>query len=304
MPRGAQTFNKHQAAVEQNRAEQQAAFGPKADYFGLQSGQIAVVRFLEQGPEISWASMHRVPMGRQYPQDVLCLDQEDDGTPCPFCQSEFKEIKARSTKGFYNVIWRGNQAFQQYNQQLVAYNAAQLQAGQPPALAYTLAPVYKRNAYGSPEKGADNNKIILGYDDGIFLWKASKTVHEQIVAKDGTYHGLTTRDFTVRRQGATKEDTAYFIEPMNVETGAQPMSAADQQLATKRYDLDKFITPMSYDEAVKVIAGGPIAGAPGPQPTFDRSMAGGFQPGLLQPGPTPFTQPPVGTASPLGTPQQ
>lgn len=312
MPRGSDTFNKHKAAVEQRREEAQAQFGPKADYFGLQGGQFAAVRFLEQGTEIAWASMHRIPVeGRQYPQDVICLDQEDDGTPCPFCQSEHKGIRARSTKGFYNVIWRGNESFQQVNQQILANNSQKIQSGQPPDPLYTLAPIYKRNEWGSPEKGQDNQKVILGYADGIFLWKASKTVHDLVVSKDGTYHGLSSRDFVIRRQGNTKDDTVYYIEPLNAaEGGPQPMSEADQALVPKKYELDKFITPMAYETAALMLSTG--VPAAGPQQTFDRGAAPAGMPpvpppapGALQPatpnagGLGPFAHP-----APGSTPQQ
>lgn len=310
MPRGADAFNKHQAAVEQRRAEAQAAFGPKGDFFGLQGGQFAAVRFLEQGTDIGWASVHKVPVeGRQYGQDFLCLDQNDDGTPCPFCQSEHKGIRARSTKGFYNVIWRGGEMWQAANQQILAANAAAIAAGQPPKPTWTLAPIYKRNEWGSPERDAQRNPIILGYADGVFMWKASKTVHDQIMSKDGTYQGLMSRDFVVRRQGNTKDDTIYFIEPIDVNSGPQPMSQADQELYAKKYNLDEWITPLSYDAAQKVLTGG-VVPANGPQPTFTRGvpMASGVPmvpqmpqqtAGIPDPNtPTPFSQPVPQTMAP------
>jgi hypothetical protein len=304
MPRGIDSFSKHTVAVAQRKEAAQAQFGPKADYFGLTSGQIAVVRFLEQGTDIAWAATHRIPIqGRAYPQEVICLDQEDDGTPCPMCQSEHKGIRARSTKGFYNLIWRGGAQIQGVNAQIMAQNQERLATGQQPYLTYTLAPVYKRNEFDSPEKGPDGNKIVLGFADGLFLWKASKSVHDQIVSKDGTYSGICSRDFTIRRQGSTKDDTAYFIEPYDVNGGPQPMLAEDLILATKKYDLDKFITPSSYEDAAKMLDGG--AQQMGPQPTFDRG--GGFQAVAPVPGsPNPFepSAAPVPSSAFAPAPQQ
>ncbi len=299
-PRGADTFEKHKVAVEQRREAAQDAMGPKADYFGLTSGQATVVRFLEQGTEIAWAATHRVPVaGRNFPQDVICLDQEDDGTPCPMCQSEHKGIRARQTKGFYNLIWRGGPAMQGVNQQIIQMNQQRLAAGQQPSLTYTLAPVYKRNEYGTPEKDPQGNKIVIGFADGLFLWKASKTVHDLVVSKDGAYHGISSRDFTIRRQGSTKEDTAYFVEPYDVNSGPAPMLAEDLLLAQNKYDLDKFITPMSYDDAVKLLAGN-VTAAAGPVPTFDRGGGvppGGFQTVPANPtSPDPFAAPAPGSA--------
>jgi hypothetical protein len=309
-PRGAESFSKHKAVVQQRQDEAIAAQGPKADFFKLEANQFAVVRFLEQGTDIAWASMHRIPMeGRTYGQDVICLDQEDNGTPCPFCASEHKEIRARSTKGFYNVIWRGNAQFQQVNQQIMANNQQLVAAGQMPQPTYTLAPIYKRNAWNSPEKGPDNKPIILGYDDNIFLWKASKTVHDLIVSKDGVFGGLMSRDFTVRREGAGKDDTKYFIEPLHVDGGPSPLTDADQALITApdpggKYDLDKFISPPTYEQAAQLMNGVPNNG---PQGTFNRGAGATFAPppvpgmppapAQLQPGvpdpnaPTPFAHP-------------
>lgn len=273
MPRGSAAFNKHQQAAEQRQAEYA---GTKADYFGLSAGDIAVVRFLEQGEEIAFCNYHRVPMpGRQYPQDIACLDQNEDGTPCPGCQSEHKSIRGRSLKGLFNMIWRGGPEIQALNAQIQAYNAQALQTGQPQYPLYALAPVYKRNEYGAPAKDENTKqKIIQGYADGLFLWKASKTVYQSIVNKDQTIRGLMSRDMTIRRQGAGKDDTVYFIEPLDINTPGAPMSQQDIALAQQKYDLDAIMAPPSYEEFVKLLTGQPgQMTAQGPQPTFDRGAA-------------------------------
>jgi hypothetical protein len=314
MPRGAESFSKHNQAVEQRREEAQSQYGPKADYFKISGGQFAVLRFLEQGTDIAWASNHRVPTGGAYPSDELCLDQNDDGTPCPYCASEFKDVRARSTKGYYNVIWRGNVAFQQLNAQILANNAIKVQNGQPPDPTYTLAPIYKRNSWGSPERDPNRQPIILGYEDGIFLWKSSKTVHNQLVEKDSHYQGLMSRDFVVRRTGNKVDDTAYYIDPANVNVGAIPMSAEDQALYEKRYNLDEFITPKTYEAAAELLSKVPgnQQGGNGQQQTFDRGGAPAGMPPMTPPlpgqmtagppmagqpdpsAPTPFQAPPPG----------
>ena len=296
MPRGSDSFNKHKAAVEQRRENATSQFGPQADYFGIDGGQFAAVRFLEEGADIAWAATHRVPApGRRYPQDVVCLDQEDEGTPCPFCASEHKDIRSRSTKGFYNVIWRGNIGFQQVNQSILANNQAKIAQGLMPDATYTLAPVYKRNEWNSPAKDQAGNKIILGYEDGVFLWKASKTVHDLIVSKDSTYHGLMSRDFVVRREGSTKEDTKYYIEPLQVDQPPQPLTEADQALLSKKYDLGQFIDPMPYEQAAAMLSGVPTNQPQGQQPTFAR---GGQMSGMPPAPPVPVSMPSVGMPDP------
>jgi hypothetical protein len=270
MPRGAASFQKTSEAQEARREEMN---GPRADYFKLEGGQIAIVRFLEQGDEIAYYVTHRVPMpGRPYPQDVPCLDQNDDGTPCPGCQSEHKGVRARSTKGLHNVIHRGGLPIQTLNQQIEAFNAQAAASGQAQYPTYALAPVYKRNEWGSPEKDQQSNqKIILGWADGVFLWKASKGVFEQILSKDQTYRGLMSREFTIRRQGATKDDTKYFIEPLNVDGGEEGMTQEDFALTQAKYDLDAIMRPPSYEEFAKLLSGQPSQmTSAGPQPTFQR----------------------------------
>jgi hypothetical protein len=280
-PKGAQSFTRHASAVEQRREQAMSQFGPKADYFTLNAGEIAVVRFLEQGEELAYASCHRIRTSQgRYPNDVLCLDQYDDGTPCPFCASDSKEIRGRATKGFVNLIWRGGQWIQSVNQHILSENEQRISAGQPPFMTYALAPVYKRNQQGVPERDENTKqKIVTGYADGVFLWKCSNSAFQVLLEKDRTYRGAMSRDFTIRRQGATMQDTVYFIEPYDVDNPAQPMSGADLELAQHKYDLDQFITPMSFEDASKLL-GGQTAPA-GPQPTFPR---GGVAPAPPPPG--------------------
>lgn len=265
--------------------------GPIADYFNVADGQIAIVRFLEQGEDLAYASVHRVPVAnRQYPADYLCLDQNDDGTPCPFCLSEDKDVRGRRTQGYINLIWRGSEVFQQYNVQIQQRNIQVMQQGQQPSMLYTLAPVFKRGQNGIPEKGPDKKKIVVGYGDGIFLWKCSNTVYQQLVQKDQVFHGLMSRDFTVRRIGSGMQDTVYFVEPFDANSGEVPMSAADMALANAKYDLDKFITPMSQQEAQATLGGG--AGQSYQQPG-GQFVRGAGVPVAAMMTPSPQALPPV-----------
>lgn len=273
MPRGSAAFSKHQKAAEQRSAEYA---GTKADYFSINSGEIVAVRFLEQGEEIAFCNYHRIPMpGRQYPQDIACLDQDEDGTPCPACQSEHKSIRGRSLKGLFNILWRGNPEIQALNAQIQAYNAQQAAIGGQQMPLYTLAPVYKKNEYGAPTKDErTKQKIITGYADGVFLWKASKASYQQIINKDQAVRGLMSRDMTIRRQGAGKDDTVYFIEVQNINAQPTPMTANDLALVSKKYDLDAIMQPPTYEEFAKLLSGAPSQmTAQGPQPTFDRGAS-------------------------------
>jgi hypothetical protein len=265
MPRGAASFTRHTAAKEERRAEALERMGPIADYFSIEGGQIAIVRFLEQGEDLAYASLHRVPVAnRKYPVDVLCLDQNDDGTPCPMCMSSEKEIRGRTTRGFVNLLWRGSETYQNLNAQLQYQNQQRLMAGEQPYMLYTLATTFKRGQNGIPVRDEQTKKkIVVGYADGVFLWKCSNTVHKLLTAMDQKYTGLMSRDFTIRREGRGVDDTTYYIDPLDVNVGAVPMSPVDQALYNGRYDLDKFILPgpNALAEAQQLLSG-PAPGAP------------------------------------------
>src|SRR5450631_2605987 len=103
-PSGAESFQKHADVITARRGVQGEY--QRIDYFAIQDGETARVRFLEQGPELTWAQTHRVRNQYGGYNDLVCLDQDDEGTPCPACQSDNDDIRKRSSKGFVNVIWR------------------------------------------------------------------------------------------------------------------------------------------------------------------------------------------------------
>lgn len=238
MPTGIEAFQRKQQAKEQQR-NAQGGNAIKADWFSIKGGTYAVVRFLEQGNDLTFADVHRIPVGRRIPMDFICLDTGDDGTPCPGCQSENNEIRKRSTRGFLNVIWREG-------------------------------PIYERNEYGTPKKDGNGTLIITGRADGVFLWKCSGTVFQELIEKDSKYKGLMSRDFEIKRTGSQMQDTKYSIDPAEVDGGQQPMTIADQALAEKKYNLIELTTPLSFQDFSIAMVGAPATD--GPQPTMDRSQ--------------------------------
>lgn len=229
-PSGSANFEKHTATISARRSNRTTF--ERVEYFQILDGQTARVRFLEQGENLSYAQTHRIRNSYGYYNDVPCLDQLDDGTACPACMSELKDIHMRGTKGYLNLIWRGTEDE-----------------------GYTRSPVYKKNEKGAPEKDANKQKIVTGFEDLVWLWKSPKGVFEQVLTKDKTYKGLMSRDFLVSRKGATKENTTYFIEPAVVDAGPEPMTVADQNLAQSKFDVVKLTTPGSYDEMATILIG-------------------------------------------------
>jgi hypothetical protein len=237
MPTGAEGFRRKQ----ERRAAENAASGGgiKADFFELKDGQTAIVRFLEQGDQLYYADNHKIPHpNAQYGLDLICLDQQEDGTPCPACQSDNPKIRRRSLKGYINMIWRDG-------------------------------PVYERNEYGTPKKDNAGKKIVTGYADGVFLWKCSGEVFEMLLEIDGAYRGLMSRDFAIKRVGADKK-TKYVITPAVIDGGPAEMTIADVELAKQKYNLAEITKPFDYAAAHAFMYGG--VQQDGPQPTMDRSQ--------------------------------
>ena len=231
MPSGAEAFQKHVDVISARRGA--GGDFPQINFFQIAAEQVARVRFLEQGNELTWAQSHRVKNAYGFFDDLICLDQTDDGTPCPACQSDIKEIRYRSSKGYVNVLWRGSESVG--------------------AEEYVKAPVYKRNDKGRIEKDAQKQKIITGFEDSVWLWKCSKSVFEQLLEKDTKYKGIMSRDFAIKRKGATKDNTLYFLEPAFVDGGPEPMSVADGVLSQAKYDVVNLTTPESFsDMAVRL----------------------------------------------------
>lgn len=237
MPSGLNALQRHSDVIQARRNSSEFV---SVNYFTIKDGESARVRFLEQGDDLTWGISHRIKTaGLQYPRDVLCLDQKDEDIPCPACMSDVKEIRARSTKGYINVLWRGTE--------------------ESP---YSRSPVFRLNDKGFAEKGQNGQKVITGFEDGVWLWKCSKTVLEQIGLKDTAYKGLMTRDFLISRKGAGMDNTMYAIEPAIVDGGPVPMTVADANLAQGKYDVVQLTTPGTYEEMAALLSGAPAAAGP------------------------------------------
>lgn len=257
MPKGISSFEKSNEAAKAQRSIRESNF-IWPDLFKLSDGEMARVRFLEQGDDLAWAVTHRAKLDNgRWPEDVPCLDQENEGILCPLCQSEDKEVRKRNKKGYLNLIWRGNEDLQFYNDQIDLENKKLISENKKPSskLKYKLAPIYKRSENGIIEKDQMGQKIITEFGDGVWLWKCSKTVLELLIPKDNAYKGLMSRDFSVMRQGSGLEDTKYIIEPAVVDGGPEAMSVADNVLAKEKYDLDALTTPESYQDLAQRLSG-------------------------------------------------
>jgi hypothetical protein len=241
MPKGIQD------AVKRAREEieaKMAAGGPRFMYFRLKPDESAVIRFLEEGDDIAWAYCHELPPrgNREYPEQVVCLDSEDDGTACPMCEHGMK----RSFKGWVNIIWRD-------------------------------APVFKRDADNKIERNRKNEPMVVGHDDQVAVWTSGINVFEEIAGKTASYKGLLNRDWVITRIGEGLK-TKYRIEPLLDDNGdpiKKPMSDKDKELAEGKADTGKVSEPLSYDDVTKKMRGQqPTGGGKDDDDDADDSTAG------------------------------
>lgn len=190
--------------------------GPSALWFRLKKGEEAIVRFLEQDDDIFYAMMHEVPVeGRQFGRDVVCCDQEKDGTPCPGCERDLP----RRFKGFINVIWFD-------------------------------APVFKRDGDGKLEKDRNGAPIVISHKPQVAVWGSGIRVFEELDETNANFRGLKIRRFKVKRKGEGL-DTKYHISPEDVDSGPQEFDAEEKKLEGEKYDLNSFTKPPTYDEFLK-----------------------------------------------------
>jgi hypothetical protein len=222
VPRGFKGVRRASAAIQAKR-DAGGLFGPNALYFQLpKPDDTAIVRFLEEGDEIAWCWVHEIPVeGRQYGRLVPCLDQDDEEVPCPGCERNLK----RSFKGWVNVIW---------------FNA----------------PIYRRDKDGKLVK-VDGEKLVVGNEDQVAVWTSGVRLFEDLDETDDTYRGLRSRRFRVKRKG-TGLDTKYSVKPEDPDSGAQPFTDHETELAEKKYDLAEFMKIPSYDDFMKLLTGQPL----------------------------------------------
>lgn len=194
----------------------------------MNPGDSVVVRFLEQGDEVHSAWMHEYQVNgrRRY---VTCLDQEENGTPCPGCEGGLR----RMFKGLFNVIFRD-------------------------------APVLRRDSTTNRAiKGEDGRFIIDGHEDDVAVWMVSFGTFDTLASRDAKFKGLSSRDFEVTRSGRGR-DTRYSVDPVFDSEGNAPakkLSAADKRLAEKKYNLEElYLKQYTYEEMSSMLGGVRIGG--------------------------------------------
>lgn len=213
MPRG---FGGVEAAQQDIEARKNAGGSGGKLFFKLADGEVADVRFLEQGDEVNWAWVHELPPApnRIVGDKIPCRAYDEEGVftgeNCPGCDRQYK----RTFQGAINLIWRN-------------------------------APVFARDENGRIVKNG-NAPVVTDHKDQIAVWVQGITVFNELSEKDSTYRGLSSRDFKIRRRGKGLS-TKYSIDPSDPDGGPKALSASDEELAAEKYDLTPFVEPPSYE---------------------------------------------------------
>lgn len=214
MPRG------FTAVIEATDKISRSSSGGGSLRFKLDDGESAVVRFLEQGDEVYFYWYHdftHVDKQQGWKIKFPCLDQSDEGTPCPGCEQNLP----RKFQGMINVIWRD-------------------------------APILKRDEEGNFVRDKQKNIIIEGNEDQVAVWRTGPELYKTLAKKDVAFKGLSSRDFEITRDGSGL-DTTYSIEPADVDSGPQALSKKDKEIIREKYDLDELAFFVDYDKAIEII---------------------------------------------------
>lgn len=218
MPRG---FAQIEQAAQKIKEKGGGDFDPILFLKLPNDGDTAVVRFLEQGDEVYGYWYHdftNIDPQTGWKTKIPCLDQEDEGWPCPGCREDLP----RKFEGLINIIWRN-------------------------------APVFKRDSDGKAVK-EDGALIIEKTEDQIAVWRGGIRLFNKVLKrKDHAFKGLSTRDFEVVREG-TGLDTTYSVEPSDPDAGASDISEDDAKLAADKYDLEKVAKFVDEEEFNNIIA--------------------------------------------------
>jgi hypothetical protein len=247
------------AIADENSARMaQQSTGSGMRFFGIDNGQTVHVRFLEQGENVSFFWTHQLPKkpGQTFGDSVMCLDQDDQGLPCPACARG----KNRSPRVAINLIW---------------FDAPRFEREQRPGEDF---PRIKRDA--------NNKPIINGVEDCVATWNCSQQVGGRLdtLHNDALQHGgLMMGVYRVVRRG-TGKNTAYDIDLVEYR---QP-TPQEVELFNSKPDPRGIMRELSYgdmERAYSAATGGPVQQAPSgfAAAAVDVSQRGGFGGAPAQP---------------------
>ena len=220
--------------------ERQKAFdeaGPGVRFFGLGDEETASVRFLEQGDDVWYVWVHELPkkQGQRFGDQVMCLDQDDKGEPCPACARNI----GRTARVAINLIW---------------YDAPKFQR-EPAKEAGKLGKILK-DSNNRPlfemTQGPDGSPVRVT-EVVTAVWNTSQTVGGRLAYLDSENGGLTGCVCKIMRQG-TDKNTKWNID---VKEQRDP-DATDHKFYTEKGDPRAAIRSLTWRDMEQAYSGGAV----------------------------------------------
>jgi hypothetical protein len=195
----------------------------------LQKGQTAKGRFLEEGEGVWYLYTHELPKkpGQNFGDRVLCLDQDDEGKPCPGCEIEGVSRTARVVINFLR-----------YDE-----------------------PKLRRDAQNKPVKDAQGNYVFDGVEPQVVVWNAPQSVGGRLAFLESQRGGLSKHVCTIHR--TQDNQNPWMIDV--VET--KPPEPWEHKLYEKKTEPNKAVTQlgvrsiplMSYGDMKRAYSGASVA---------------------------------------------
>jgi hypothetical protein len=214
---------------EKRRASNRSDFAGKTLLKVEQNGE-EIIRPLEEGEDFVSRYFHAIPQmtktGKRYTKYRICRDQSGRGEqPCPGCEERAQiadtqndQRYARRFRFFLNVIWRDG-------------------------------PVYKQDSEGRLAKDDKGGLVVEDHRDIVALWTGGQKAGDKLDDADDEFGGITSRDFRIQR--TQDQFDPYALKALREdgkEADAKPLTEADKQLASDKYDLSEFTQIPDYDD--------------------------------------------------------
>ena len=236
MPRGLQRIQK----LSEEAAARSAAYESGASDSGralkLNKGETARGRFLEEGNGVWFLYMHELPTkpGQRYGDRVQCLDQDDQGVPCPGCEREGVRRTARMVINF------------------VRYDEPKLRRGED----------------GKAVK--ENGQFVFdGVEPALLVWEAPQSAGGRLAYLEAqnnggdSNHGITNHVVTIHR---THDDKNPWM--IDVAEKDKAPEAFEKEFFSKKIEPPKAIQSvfprflsrpvMSYADMKRAYSGGEV----------------------------------------------
>ena len=153
----------------------------------INSGEIALIHFLTDIPDIIEASYHLVPItlpgGGTFKAEKLC--RQDVGETCPFCSHTAEDIRHRTRRWYAWVFVYG------------ILTPQIIQGADTVVRGVRTLYVQKLGEIAILRKGEGNNKYLI----------------QQLLTNGERYGTLRDRVYEWERTGSTRNDTTYMLTP-------------------------------------------------------------------------------------------